>query len=75
MPDLDRVHARRIFEETLARVQQQYAPTEDVIVEARIEDAWGRPVIVARYKLCVDGRIECFEILDEVLWPRVTVSR
>lgn len=65
----ERLHARRVFEETLAKVQQQYAPTEDFMVEATIPDATGQPVVVARYKLYVDGRVECFEILDEVLWP------
>lgn len=65
----ERAHARRVFEETLAKVQQQYAPTEDVMVEATIPDGTGHIVVVARYKLHVDGQIECFEILDEVLWP------
>jgi hypothetical protein len=65
----DRVKARRIFEETLRKVQQQYMPTEDFIVDAQIEDANGNPVVVARYKIYVDGRIACFQILDEVLWP------
>lgn len=71
MAALDRVQARRVFEETLQKVQRQYAPTEDVMVEAQALDEAGRPVVVARYKLYVDGRIECFEILDEVLWPSV----
>jgi hypothetical protein len=66
---VDRVQARRVFEETLAKVQAQYAPTHDVMVEARMPDAQGQPMIVARYKLHVDGRVECFEVLDEVLWP------
>jgi hypothetical protein len=39
------------------------------MVEARMPDATGREVVVARYKLYVDGRIECFQVLDEVLWP------
>jgi hypothetical protein len=67
----NRIHARRIFEEALQKVQQQYAPTADVMVEARMPDATGQSVIVARYKLYTDGRMECFEVLDEVLWPRV----
>lgn len=65
----ERRQARRVFEETLHKVQQQYAPTEDCMVDATIPDATGQPVVVARYKLSVDGRIECFEILDAVLWP------
>jgi hypothetical protein len=65
----ERARARRVFEESLAKVQQQYAPTEDVMVEARMPDATGQSVLVARYKLYTDGRIECFEVLDEVLWP------
>ena len=63
------VQARRVFEETLQKVQRQYAPAEDFMVEAQAQDATGQLVVVARYKLYVDGRIECFEILDEVLWP------
>jgi hypothetical protein len=65
----DRAHARRVFEETLAKVQAEYAPTEDVMVEARMPDGTGQPIVVARYKLYVDGRMECFQVLDEVLWP------
>ena len=64
-----RLRARRVFEETLAKVQRQYAPTEDVMVEATMPDAMGQTIVVARYKLYIDGRIECFEVLDEVLWP------
>lgn len=67
----DRRQARRAFEETIAKVMTQYAPTEDALVEAKALDATGQPVVVARYKLHVDGRIECFEVLDEVLWPNV----
>lgn len=66
---MDRAQARRIFEETLAKVQQRYAPPEDLMVEARAPNDTGQSVVVARYRLHVDGRIECFEILDEVLWP------
>jgi hypothetical protein len=65
----DRVHARRVFEETLANVQQQYALVEDGIVEVAVPDAIGHNVIVARYKLYVDGHFECFEVVDEGLWP------
>lgn len=68
---VDRTHARRVFEETLAKVQAQYAPVKDVMVEAHALDATGQTIVVARYKLYVDGRIECFEVLDEVLWPNV----
>jgi hypothetical protein len=64
-----RAHARRIFEEALATAQAKYAPTEDVMVEAKARDDTGHSVVVARYKLSVDGRIECFEVLDDVLWP------
>jgi hypothetical protein len=69
MAALDRVHARRVFEETLQKVQRQYALTEEGMVDVQAQDAEGRQVVVARYKLHVDGRVECFEILDEVLWP------
>jgi hypothetical protein len=68
-PAAARRQARRVFEETLTRVQQQYAPPEDIMVEARMPDATGQQVVVARYKLYRDGRVECFDILDEVLWP------
>ena len=69
MAPLDRVKARRLFEETLAQVQQQYALTEEGMIDVQAEDATGQTVVVARYKLYVDGRVECFQILDEVLWP------
>jgi hypothetical protein len=65
----DRAQARRVFEETLAKVQAKYVPMEAVMVEARMPDGQGRQMVVARYKLHPDGRIECFEVLDEVLWP------
>ena len=68
---MDRVKARRVFEETLANVLRQYAPVEDVMVEALALNDAGQQVVVARYKLCVDGRVECFELLDEALWPSV----
>jgi hypothetical protein len=72
MPEtLDRGRARRVFEETLRTVAARYAPVEDVMLEARLPDATGQDVVVARYKVYTDGRIECFEILDEVLWPSV----
>lgn len=71
MSAAERQRARRVFEETLANMQRQYAPAEDFMVEAHATDTTGQSVIVARYKLYVDGRIECFEILDDVLWPRV----
>jgi len=64
-----RTKTRRIFEEALAAGQRKYAPTEDVMVEAQALNAEGQRVVVARYKLHVDGRIECFEVLDDVLWP------
>lgn len=67
----ERRRARRVFEETLATMQRQYAPMEDVMLEARIPDGTGQLVVVARYKLYTDGRIECFEIMDEILWPHV----
>jgi hypothetical protein len=66
---LDRVQARRVFEETLRAVQAKYAPTEDVMVEALAPDEHGASVVVARYKCYTDGRVECFQVLDEVLWP------
>jgi len=65
----DRAQQRRVFEETIARVMAEYAPAEDVLVDAKALDERGQSVVVARYKLHVDGRIECFEVLDEVLWP------
>ena len=65
----DRAQQRRVFEETIARVMAEYAPAEDVLVEAKALDETGQQVVVARYKLYVDGRVECFEVLDEVLWP------
>jgi hypothetical protein len=65
----ERIRARKVFEETLAKVQERYAPTEDFMVEATSPDHTGRAVVVARYKVFVDGRFECFEVLDAVLWP------
>jgi len=67
----DRAHARRVFEETITRVMAESVPTEDVLVEARALNDQGQQIVVARYKLHSDGRIECFEILDDVLWPSV----
>jgi hypothetical protein len=67
----DRAQQRRVFEETIAKVMAEYAPAEDVLVEAKARDETGQQVVVARYKLHTDGRIECFEVLDEVLWPNV----
>ena len=69
MVPADRAHARRVFEETLANVQRQYTPAEDVMLEALTLNDQGQQVVVARYKLYVDGRVECFELLDEALWP------
>jgi hypothetical protein len=68
---LDRVRARRVFEDCIAIAQQQYALTEDAMVEAKALNAAGERVVVARYsyKLYTDGRMECFEVLDDVLWP------
>jgi hypothetical protein len=62
-------HARRVFEETLIAAQAKYQPPEDLMVEATMPNAHGEVVVVARYKLYRDGRVECFEVLDEVLWP------
>jgi hypothetical protein len=66
---MDRVRARRVFEETLRNVQQTFAPAEDFMVDATARNEAGQTVVVARYKLYVDGRVECFELLDEALWP------
>jgi len=66
---IDRTHARRVFEATIARVLEEYAPVEDVLVEAQALNAQGQRIVVARYKIYPDGRVECFEVLDEVLWP------
>lgn len=71
MAAVDRAHARRVFEETLAKVQRQCALTEEGVIAVQAQDATGQTVVVARYKLHVDGRVECFEVLDEVLWPRL----
>jgi len=68
---LDRAHARRVFEETIAQVMAESVPTEDVLVEAQALNDQGQQIVVARYKLHADGRIECFEVLDDVLWPSV----
>ena len=66
---MDRALMRRVFEESLRNAQQKYAPTEDLMVEAHALNDEGQTVVVARYKLYVDGRVECFELLDEALWP------
>jgi len=70
MTHAERLQARRVFEDTLRTVQAQYAPVDDVMVEARVTDDQGHSVLVARYKCSTDGRVQCFEVLDEVLWPR-----
>ena len=64
-----RRQARRVFEETLRKVTAHYTPMEAGMLEATMPDATGQTVVVARYKVHADGRIECFEVLDEVLWP------
>ncbi len=69
MSPAERVKARRVFEETLANVLRQYTPAEDVMLEALTLNDQGQQVVVARYKLSVDGRVECFALLDEALWP------
>ena len=66
---LDRQQARRVFEETIATVAKQYAPMEDFLCEARATEVDGTQVTVALYKIYTDGRWECFQVLDEVLWP------
>lgn len=71
MTPAERAQARQVFEETLSRVVQRHVPLEEVMVEARMTDATGQPVVVARYTLHPDGHVECCEILDEVLWPRL----
>jgi hypothetical protein len=71
MTPFDRQQARRVFEETLATVQRKYAPEEDMMLEALATDETGHQVVVARYMVYTDGRLECFEILDEVLWPKL----
>jgi hypothetical protein len=65
----ERMHARRVFEETLRKYQRLYAPSQDVVVEATMLDDAEQTVVVARYKIYVDGHIACFQVLDEVLWP------
>jgi hypothetical protein len=67
----DRAQMRRVFEETITRVMAESVPTDDVLVEAQALNDQGQQIVVARYRLCADGRIECFEILDDVLWPSV----
>jgi hypothetical protein len=69
---MDHAQARRVFEDTIAKVQAQYAPIEDLMVEAQATGPDGLPMVVARYKLYRDGRWECFQVLDEVLWPDVS---
>ena len=66
---LDRAQARRVFEETLQTTLQRYALAEDAIVEAHAPNEAGVSVVIARYKVHTDGRVECFQVLDEVLWP------
>jgi hypothetical protein len=70
MSTADRTKARRIFEEAIAATLATYGPpAEEGLLEAQARDEAGGLVVVARYKLYTDGRVECFQILDEVLWP------
>jgi hypothetical protein len=69
---MDNAQKRRVFEETIAKVQARYAPSEDVMVEAQATGPDGLPMVVARYKLYVDGHWECFQVLNDVLWPDVS---
>jgi uncharacterized protein (DUF2267 family) len=64
-----RQHARRVFEDTLETMRQRYVPERDVMVDATMPGPDGRVVVLARYKLYTDGHYECFEVLDDVLWP------
>ena len=65
----ERIQARRVFEEALHKTVSQYLPIEEVVIEAIMPDHQGRIVVVARYTIHPDGRFECFDLLDEVLWP------
>jgi hypothetical protein len=58
-----------VFEATLATTCQRYAPEIDCMVEAILPGPEGHPVVLARYKIFTDGHYECFEVLDDVLWP------
>jgi hypothetical protein len=67
----ERQQARRVFEETLAKVNREYVPSRTFIAEATMLDDEGQTVVVARYKIYGNGDIACFQILDEVLWPNL----
>ena len=66
---------RRVFEDALTMVTATYAPDQDAMVDACAPNAAGVFVVVARYKLYRDGRWQCFEILDDVLWPELEEGR
>lgn len=63
------LQARRVFEATLEAMQHAYQAPEDFMVDATATDATGAQIVVARYKIYTDGRIQCFEVLHADYWP------
>jgi hypothetical protein len=72
MAEFDRTAVRQMLDDVTRKMQGLYAAPEDVLFEARVENAEGRTVLVVCYKLSTDGRVECFEMLDEALWPHLS---
>ena len=66
----DRQQARHVFEETLTKMMAQYVPDENALLAAQVGD-----VPVAYYRVSTDGRWECHQVLDELLWPSLSTNR
>jgi hypothetical protein len=71
MDGQERQETRRAFEARLHKAMQTCVVCEEVVVEVSAVNAARDCVVVARYKLLTDGQIECFDVLDEALWPTV----
>jgi hypothetical protein len=69
MDSAARVQARRVFEETLRTTLAQYVPTTEGMLDAVWDSPAGTRHVVARYKVYPDGHFECFEVLEDALWP------
>jgi hypothetical protein len=60
---------RRLFEDTLRKVSETHVPVTDMLVEAQAPTADGVMQVVAIYKIYRDGHCDCFQVLDDALWP------
>jgi hypothetical protein len=69
MDSAARAQARRVFEETLRVMLERYTLATDEMLEAVWDSPDGTRHLVARYKVYTDGHFECFDVLEDALWP------